>query len=267
MKILSGKQLRPILAEKIKKEIEDAPLCFFLYSNKEDFASQAYLRSIKKMLASFGVPFKEDFIDPEQGEKQNLFHFKEESKGCSILLARPLHVSYESKFLSLINSESDPDMLTEENRGKLFGGDLNYLTATSQSVKYLLEEYQIPLSGKKAVVLGRSTEVGYPCFQLLNKRDCATTLLHSKVDSKTICSFIKEADIIILATGKSNLVPRECFNSNQVLIDCGFNPNGGDLGFIPKEGEFAAYTPVPGGVGSLTSYCLLLNAIHLKKSK
>ena len=257
MKILSGKQLRPILVEKIKEGLKDVPLRFFLYSNKEDFASQAYLRSIKKMLLSFEIPFQEDFIDMKQGEEQNLLNFKEKSKGCSILLARPLHVSYESKFLSLIQSESDPDMLTEENRGKLFGGNLNYLTATSQSVRFLLEEYQIPLAGKKAIVLGRSTEVGYPCFQLLNKKDCATTLLHSKVDQKTICSFVKEADIIILATGKPNLIPRNCFNSNQVLIDCGYNPNGGDLG----------YTPVPGGVGSLTSYCLLLNALQLKKSK
>ncbi len=265
MRILSGKEIRPLLKDEIQKELKDVSLSFYLYSNKEDYASQAYLNGIKKTLASFLIPYSEGFIHPEEDREANLSLFKKESEGKSILMARPLKVDYEKEFLSLIPTSQDPDMLTDFNRGFLFGGDLDYLTATSQSVRRILSYYRIPTEGKKAVVLGRSTEVGYPCFQLLNKMNAATTLLHSKVDEKTIQEYIRQADILVLATGKSGLIKEESLHPGLTIIDCGFNPNGGDLGFIPKEDTLSCYTPVPGGVGALTSYCLLLNAIHLKK--
>ena len=265
MTILSGKELRPLIASQIEEELKTTKVSFYLYSNKEDFPSQAYLRGIKKTLEKFNVPYSEGFIDLAKSKEENLAIFKEESENKSILMARPLKVDYEKDFLALIKAQYDPDMLTEVNRGKLFGGDLTYLTATSQSVRLLLENYHIDVEGKKALVLGRSTEVGYPCFQLLNKKNAAVTLAHSRVSSETLSSYVKEAEIIILATGKPGLIKKEDLNKDVIIIDCGFNPNGGDLGFVPEEGEVKAYTPVPGGVGSLTSYCLLLNAIHLMK--
>ena len=265
MTILSGKELRPLIASQIEEELKTTRVSFYLFSNKEDFPSQAYLRGIKKTLDSFHVPYTEGFIDTSLSKEENLARFEKESQGKSILMARPLKVDYEHDFLSLIKTQYDPDMLTEVNRGKLFGGDLTYLTATSQSVRLILENYHIDVEGKRALVLGRSTEVGYPCFQLLNKMNAAVTLAHSKVDSATLSSYVKQADIIILATGKPGLIKKEDLNKDIVIIDCGFNPDGGDLGFVPNEGEVKAYTPVPGGVGSLTSYCLLLNAIHLIK--
>lgn len=267
MKILSGNELRPLLKEQIEKKLKTTKVSFFLYSNEKDYASQAYLRGIKKALDSFSIPFEEKFIDETKSKEENLSIFASALKDHSVLMARPLHVNYEEEFLSLIKSNQDPDMLTTYNRGKLYGGDLMYLTATSSSVRYILEQYHISTENKKAVVIGRSTEVGYPCFQLMNKMNAATTLLHSKVDKATMEKYVKEADIIIFATGKSNLISRECFSSTQTVIDCGFNPNGGDLGFVPNENELYAYTPVPGGVGALTSYCLILNAIHLKEKK
>lgn len=267
MIILSGKELRPKIEAEINEALKKSHVVFYLYSNKDDFASQAYLRGIKKTLEKFNVPYEEGYIDLSLSKEENIAAFIKESKGKAVLLARPLHVEYEHDFISLIPGENDPDMLSDINRGLLFGGDLNYLTATSQSVKIILEEYNIPVEGKKALVLGRSTEVGYPCFQLLNKKNAAVTLVHSRVDDKTISSYVKEADIIILATGKQGLVHQEDLTGKQYIIDCGFHPNGGDLGFVPEEGSVLGYTPVPGGVGSLTSYCLLLNAIHLSQNK
>lgn len=267
MILLSGKDLRPKIEAEINEALKEKNVTFYLYSNKDDFPSQAYLRGIKKTLEKFNVPYEEGFIDLNLSKEENLAVFTKESQGKAVLLARPLKVDYEHDFISLIPGENDPDMLSDINRGKLFGGDLTYLTATSQSVKILLEEYHVPTQGKKALVLGRSTEVGYPCFQLLNKKNAAVTLVHSRVDDKTISSYVKEADIIILATGKQGLIHQEDLTRKQFIIDCGFHPNGGDLGFVPEEGSILGYTPVPGGVGSLTSYCLLLNAIHLRKDK
>ena len=265
MTILSGKELKGVLKERIQQELQGKDIKFFLYSNASDFSSQAYLRGIKKCLDSFGVEYVEEFIQLDLSKEENLALFQEKSKGRSILMARPLGVDYEEEFLERIPSEYDPDMLTTYNRGKLFGGDLDYLTATSQSVKTILDLYHIDVKGKRALVIGRSTEVGYPCFQLLNKYNAACTLAHSRVDKETLSTLVKESEIIVLATGKSGLVQREDLDENKIIIDCGFNPQGGDLGFVPEEGEVKAYTPVPGGVGALTSYCLLLNAIHLKK--
>lgn len=266
MIILSGKELKSSLAETIKNELKDISLSFYLYSNKEDFASQAYLRGIKKTLDTFNVPYSEGFIDLNKSKEENLTLFKEESNGKHILMARPLGVKYENEFLSLISSRYDPDMLTTTNRGKLFGGDLNYLTATSQSVKYIIESYNIEIENKHALVLGRSTEVGYPCFQLLNKKNATVSLAHSKTDKETLNNLVKSADIIVLATGKPGLIDRSLLSNKQIIIDCGFNPHGGDLGFVPNENELKAFTPVPGGVGALTSYCLLRNAIYLEKN-
>ena len=266
MKILSGFDLKPLIVKEVEEKLQKTKVEFYLYSNKNEFACQAYLKSIKKLLVSFNIPYVEEFINLDLSEEENLANFKKNSYHKHVLLARPLKVSYEKKFIDLFSPNYDPDMLTEINRGKLFGGDLNYLTATSQSVKYILDHYNINVTNKKAVVIGRSTEVGYPCFQLLNKMNAAVSLLHSKVSKDIMSEYVKNADIIILATGKSELLNREDLNPNQIIIDCGFNPQGGDLGFIPNEDELLSYTPVPKGVGSLTSYCLLLNAIFLEEN-
>lgn len=267
MKILSGKEIRPLLADIIRKEMEGIQFSFYLFSDKEDYPSQAYLRGIKKTLDSFGVDYVEDFLDRTAGKEKNIKNFKEHSKGRFILLARPLKIDYEEELISFIPPCQDADMFHVENRGKLFSGDLGYLTATSKSVKFILEQYHIETEGKKAVILGRSLEVGYPCFQLMNKKNAAVTLLHSKVSQDVLSTYVKDADILILATGKSGLVRREDLNPNMVVIDCGFNPHGGDLGFIPEENELSAYTPVPGGVGPLTSCFLLENAVFLKRNQ
>lgn len=258
---LTGKEIKPLLEEEIKEKLKSKDISFYLYSNKDDFPSQAYLRGIKKNLSKFEIPFTEGYINALFSKEENLNIFKDESKDKSILLARPLKCDYEDEFIKLIEPNCDPDMLSDYNRGKLFGGDLKYLTATSQSVKRILEYYHIETISKKVVILGRSVEVGYPCFQLFNRLNSACTLLHSKIEKEVISSYVKDADIIVLATGKTGLIKEEDLNENQIIIDCGFNPNGGDLGFIPN---IKAYTPVPGGVGSLTSLTLILNAINLK---
>lgn len=258
---LTGKEIKPLLEEEIKEKLKSKKTSFYLYSDRDDFPSQAYLRGIKKNLDKFEIPYLEGYIDHSLSKEKNLESFVKNSKEKSILLARPLKCDYENEYINTIYPCYDPDMLTDVNRGKLFHGDLTYLTATSQSVKRILDFYKIDVVSKKAVILGRSVEVGYPCFQLLNKMNAACTLLHSRVDKKIISDYVKDADIIILATGKTGLISKDDLNENQVIIDCGFNPNGGDLGFVPNVN---AYTPVPGGVGSLTSLTLILNAINLK---
>lgn len=265
MKILSGKELKESLKEEILKDENRTNLSFYLYSSKENKPSYYYLKGIKKLLDSLSIPYIEGFLDKEKTEEENLLAFQKESQGKMVILARPLLVEYENKFVSLIKPEYDPDMMSFENRGRLYSGDLDYLPATARSVKTILDNYNIDLVGKRCLIIGRSNTVGLPVFELVNRYNGLPVLVHSKVNPAVVNLEAVESDVLFLCTGKSGLIKREYLRDDQIVIDCGFNPEGGDLGFVPEDGELFAYTPVPGGVGVLTSYCLILNALTLMK--
>ncbi|MCI7065760.1 MAG: bifunctional 5,10-methylenetetrahydrofolate dehydrogenase/5,10-methenyltetrahydrofolate cyclohydrolase [Bacilli bacterium] len=265
MELLLGKPIRELLKERIQEELRYHPISFYLYSEKEREDCQSYLRSIKKMLDSFQVPYREDYYSHEKSLEENLDNFVTNSKESFVLLARPM--IHEEHFIQKIPARFDPDMLTIENMGKLASADISYLPATARSVKEILEYYQVELEGKNAVVIGRSLSVGFPCAQYLLKRNANVTILHSHTPKDKLDAFVKTADILVLASGKIGLIDSKLLDENKVIIDCGFIKGSGDLGFTPEEGSLKAYTPVPGGVGSLTSYCLLLNAIQLAKKE
>lgn len=267
MMILSGKTIAPLLEEELKERVKKTPLSFYLFSNQDDFPSQAYLRGIKKTLSKFEIPFEEDFLDSSKSEEENLSLFKEHSQEKMVLLARPLHVPYEEKLIKMISPDFDPDMFSDRNRGRLFSGDMNYLPATASAVREIVAYYHLETEGKRACILGRSNEVGYPCFAYFNKKNATASLIHSRTPEEVKADLFSKADILVLATGKSGLVKREWLKKDCVILDCGFSPNGGDLGFVPEDEEVKAYTPVPGGVGALTKLCLVKNALFLAENK
>ncbi len=264
MKLL-GKEAASSVKEEINTLIEKLggklPV-FYLYSDAEDLSSKAYLRGIKKKLDLYNIGYIEEFVDHED-EKGSLSLFKAHSKGKMTVVARPLHLKEvdELDFLHSIDPSFDPDMISDLNIGKLYAGDLNYLPATAASVKNILDYYHINVSGKKALVVGRSLTVGLPIFELLHKYNATVTLAHSRTPSSDIQSYASQSDIICLATGRSSLVKRESLNQNHIVIDCGFSPDGGDLGFVPEENELSMYTPVHGGVGVIPSYCMERKAL------
>ena len=262
--ILSGKALRPYLEEEIKEGLQKTPLSFYLYVDPSKEDCVAYLRSIKKLLDKFAIPYREGIYHPEWDFEKNLSTLREECRNSQVMLFRPL-CKEEDKFIQAIPSLQDPDMLTDINRGKLASGDLDYLPATARSAMEILERYQISLEGKNAVVIGRSLSVGLPCFLYALKKNASVTLLHSKTPEEERHKRIQQADILFLASGKPDLVSPSDLHEGQVIIDCGYSSGSGDLGFIPSDD--ISYTPVPGGVGSLTSYCLLLNALTLEKKR
>ena len=264
MRQLSGKVIRPLLKEVIMQNLSSVPLSFYLYLDQENQDCVSYLNSIKKLLESFSVPYVIGYYDKDKTKEENLSIFKAGISKHSVLLLRPLPIKEEKEFIDLIPSDSDPDMLSNINRGLLFSGDLNYLPATAKSVQTILSYYNIETENKNAVVIGRSLSLGLPCFELLNKKNANVTLLHSKTDEEKRDEYLKNADIIILASGHSGLVKKEVLKEGVTIIDCGFSSRSGDLSFTVDETDDINYTPVPGGVGALTSYCLLENAIYLK---
>lgn len=268
MKLLSGKTIRPIFKNLIQENLSLVPLSFYLYLDNDNPDCVSYLNSIKKLLDSFSIPYTVGYYDRGKTEEGNLADFKNSlSEDYSVLLLRPLPIKNEKKFIDSIPSSSDPDMLSDINRGLLFSGDLNYLPATAKSVKTILDYYHIDCENKNAVVIGRSLSLGLPCFELLNRKNANVTLLHSKTDEKKRDEYLSKADIIILASGHSGLVKKETVKDGVTIVDCGFSYSHGDIGFTVDETDNIDYTPVPGGVGALTSYCLIENAIYLKSKE
>lgn len=266
MILLSGKLLREQKIAEIRGYSDLSRLSFFLYGDIENSSVFYYLKGIKKSLDLFSIPYEERAYDRTLSPEENLNIFIERSKGKYTILARPLpHL--ESAFVDHIDPRYDPDMMSVMNIGKLYSGDLSHLPATASSVRYILDRYQIEIKGKRALILGRSLTVGKPIYQLLSSYQATVSVAHSKTDPSDLKELVKQSEIVVLATGKSKLIDRGWFNPNTILIDCGYNSDCGDLGFIPAEDEFKAYTPVPGGVGALTSLCLISNALTLEKSR
>ncbi len=266
MKLL-GKEALSSVKEEIEGligKLEGNLPVFYLYSDADDLSSKAYLRGIRKRLEMYHLEYVEEFVD-HGDEKESLLQFRKNSFGKMTVVARPLHLKEvdENEFISSIPPFNDPDMISDLNIGRLYAGDLDYLPATAAAVKCIIDYYGLDVSGKKALVVGRSLTVGLPIFELLHRYNATVTLAHSRTSSSDIQKYASMSDIICLATGRSSLVKRESLNGNQIVIDCGYSPDGGDLGFVPDDDELAAYTPVPGGVGVLTSYCLVRNALFL----
>ena len=261
--ILFASPIKEKIIEEIKSNSNIKKLSFFLFSNKDDIPSFYYLKGIKRTLDEFSIPYVEEFLDLTKSRDENIQIFKNNSKDKMVILARPLKDNYEKDLIPLIESSYDPDMMSTINIGKLYGGDLNYLPATAKSVKSFLDFYKLDLTNKRCLVIGRSNTVGLPVSMLVQKYNGLVKLVHSKISIENISLEVKNSDYIFLCSGKSNLIDRKLFNSNQVVIDCGFSSNGGDLGFIPEENELNAYTPVPKGIGVLTSYQLIINALNL----
>ncbi|HEX5797848.1 MAG TPA: hypothetical protein VFX79_00690 [Candidatus Saccharimonadales bacterium] len=161
-----------------------------------------------------------------------------------------------------IDPAKDIDCQTPENLGKLFAGVPLYKPATAEAVIQLLKYYDVELPEKNIVVIGRSTVVGKPLAHLLLEENATVTICHSK--TKNISRFTKIADIIISAAGKPGLVTADMVNENSIVIDVGTNfvegKMVGDVDFENVSKVASAISPVPGGVGPVTTSVLLSQA-------
>ena len=170
------------------------------------------------------------------------------------------------KVTSLISYEKDIDCLTDVNNGKFYKGESSFVPCTPLSVLNLIKSTGVKLPGKRAVVIGRSNIVGKPVSQLLLNENCTVTICHSKTENlKGICS---EADILISAIGRPLMINEEFVKEGAIVIDVGTTSvNGkitGDVQYDKVINKAAFVTPVPGGVGALTTTMLIKNVWRLK---
>ncbi len=274
MKIIDGKALAAELRAELKEKIDKMPkkpgLAVVIVG--EDPASQIYVRNKIKACQELGI-YSYSYELPAtatQNEVELLLDkLAADNKINGILLQLPLpkHLDSESA-MAHVPFEKDVDGFSAKNLGLLVQHKEKIVACTPLGVMKMLERYGVELSGKRAVVLGRSETVGKPMAMLLLNANATVTVCHSKTQNlKEICG---EADILVSAIGKANFVTADMVKDGAVVIDVGMNrdENGklcGDVDFENVKEKASLITPVPGGVGPMTITMLMYNTYLASK--
>ena len=276
--ILDGKKEAALLREEIKKEIaalkeKDNKIPGLTVILIGDFApSQIYVRNKEKNSKEVGInseviKYSKDISEKEVLEKIEELNNNNNVSGILVQLPLPAQINKE-KIINAINPKKDVDGFNPINVGNLASGYKSIVPCTPLGCLYLIKKVEKNLSGKHAVIIGRSNLNGKPMAQLLLKENCTVTIIHSKTkDLKTEC---QKADILVAAVGVANLVKNDWVKKDSIVIDVGINKVGdkivGDVDFEQVKDKVKAITPVPGGVGPMTIACLLKNTLDCFKA-
>ncbi len=225
----------------------------------------AYLRGIQKNAGSCGIEVRHVTLpeDASQNEAEAVLQsLNADASVHGILLLRPLPKQIdEAALCGMIAPEKDADCATDLSLAGVFAGKkLGFAPCTAQAVVEILKFYGAELAGARCAVVGRSLVVGRPLAMLLLNENATVTLCHSK--TKDLPAATRGADIVVAALGKAKALGGEQFGENQILIDVGIHRTEegtlcGDVDFAAAEPKAAAITPVPGGVGAVTTAVLL----------
>ncbi|WP_139904278.1 bifunctional 5,10-methylenetetrahydrofolate dehydrogenase/5,10-methenyltetrahydrofolate cyclohydrolase [Clostridium thermarum] len=236
-----------------------------------DGGSHYYLNNVIKLCNDLGITVKvhhreEDISEEKLCELITYLNNDESVDGIMLFLPLPKHID-EKKVTSAISYKKDIDCLTDVNNGKYYKGESSFIPCTPMSVLNLIKSTGTSLAGKHAVIIGRSNIVGKPVAQLMLNENCTVTICHSQtVNLAEICS---RADILITAIGKPGFVTADYVKEGAIVIDVGTTSvNGKITGDVSYEEviEKAAYvTPVPGGVGAMTTIMLIKNLCEAYK--
>lgn len=197
---------------------------------------------------------------------------KEDIDGILLLQPLPKHIDSEA-VRNALAPEKDLDCIADGSLGKLFTGVKgSFAPCTAESCLEILKYYDIPIKGKKAVVIGRSMVIGKPVAHMLLAENATVTTCHTKTDKEDLTDYCKNADIIIAAAGVRNSLTADMVSPKAVIVDVGinFNDDGkmvGDADFEPISSIAKAITPVPGGVGSVTTSLLMKHLVEAAERK
>lgn len=234
----------------------------------EDPASQVYVRNKEKACAEVGF-YSEKYTLPADITQAQLnalvdeLNAKKEINGILCQLPLPPHLS-DKEVIARIDPAKDVDAFHPENVGAIMIGDYRFLPCTPAGVMELIHSTGTDLTGKRAVVLGRSNIVGKPMAALLTQADGTVTLCHSRTPE--LAEITRQADILVSAVGKGNCVTASMVKDGAVVIDVAMNRNDagklcGDVDFDAVEPKASYITPVPGGVGPMTRAMLMENLL------
>tara|TARA_B100000945_G_C20418354_1_gene616370 strand:- start:1702 stop:2547 length:846 start_codon:yes stop_codon:yes gene_type:complete len=277
MILIDGKKIAAEIREELKKEVSQlkkknnqAPgLTVILIGDLAP--SQIYVRMKEKAANEVGLKSEIIKYANDVEEKTVLDKIDELNKdslvsGILVQLPLPKHID-KKKVIEKISPSKDVDGFHPINVGNLSSGYDSTVPCTPLGCYLLIKKYEKNLSGKKAVVIGRSNLNGKPMTQLLLKENCTVTITHSK--TKDLRAECLEADIIVAAVGIPELVKADWIKKDAIVIDVGINKTEkgivGDVAFDEVSKVAKALTPVPGGVGPMTIACLLKNTVECFK--
>ena len=230
----------------------------------------SYERGALKRMEKLGLA-AESFVFPQdishEAFEKEFLAINEDPAIDGILLLRPLPKQIdEDKITRLIDPEKDLDGISPTNIAKVFSGDeTGFAPCTAEAVIEVLKAYGIPIAGKRAVVVGRSMVVGRPLAMLLLKENATVTICHTKTrDLPEVC---REGEILIAAAGKAKMLDKSFAGEDAVVIDVGINVDKegnlcGDVDYDSLEGTASMATPVPGGVGAVTTSVLAKHLVR-----
>ena len=232
-----------------------------------------YVRNKEKASNEVGINsniirYSDDVSEQEIFSKIQDLNKDRDVSGILVQLPLPKQINKE-KIINLIDPSKDVDGFNPLNVGNLSSGYKGIIPCTPLGCLLLLKKIESNLSGKHAVIIGRSNLNGKPMAQLLLKENCTVTITHSKTNNlKEECL---KADILIASAGVAKLVKKDWVKKGSIVIDVGINKEGekivGDVDFNEVKDKVKAITPVPGGVGPMTIACLLKNTLDCFKAR
>ena len=275
---LKGAQVSAAIKEQAEQEIKKLKgkvPCLAIVRVGERPDDLSYERGAKKKLESFGLESR-SFVFPETIENES---FQKEFKAINenpeidgILLLRPLPRHMDEKAIEkIIDPQKDVDGISPENIAKVFAGDeTGFAPCTAEAVIQMLKVNQIPIAGKRVTVVGRSMVVGKPLAMLFLKENATVTICHTKTEN--LNETCKNAQILAAAAGKAKMLNQDAVGEGAIVLDVGINvdENGklcGDVDFESIGDKAAMATPVPGGVGAVTTAVLALHLVRAALSR
>lgn len=277
---LLGKEVTAVLNEKIKKNAEELKekgiipkLAFVRVGERPDDLS--YERGAAKRCETLGVSYEKYVLDADCTQEallQVIDSLNQDDKVHGILMFRPLpkHLN-EAEVVAAMAPEKDVDGITDGSMAGVFmGTEQGFAPCTAQACMEILDHYDVDCTGKKAVVIGRSLVVGKPAAMMLLGKNATVTVCHTKTENMP--AIVKEADIVLVAAGKPGIINGSYFSEGQTVLDVGIHVKEdgklcGDVLFEEAEPIVDNITPVPGGVGSVTTSVLVGHVVEAAMRK
>jgi methylenetetrahydrofolate dehydrogenase (NADP+)/methenyltetrahydrofolate cyclohydrolase len=276
--ILSGKDVAAAINAKLKEDVAELKskgispkLAIIRVGEREDDIS--YERGASKRCSSVGVEVKSIVLSAETTQDELISVIQDVNNDTSVhgvLLFRPLPKHMDDNLVrKALLPEKDVDGITDGSMVGIYTGEnIGFPPCTPQACMEILDYYGIDAKGTNAVVIGRSLVVGKPAALMLMKRNATVTVCHTRtVDMPSIC---RNAEILIVSAGKAGIVGADYMSENQIVLDVGINVNEegklcGDVDFNSAEPIVKAITPVPGGVGTVTTSVLVKHVVETAK--
>ncbi|MFA7319182.1 MAG: bifunctional methylenetetrahydrofolate dehydrogenase/methenyltetrahydrofolate cyclohydrolase FolD [Parcubacteria group bacterium] len=277
IKILDGKKIAEEMRVELRLEISEmkkegvVPGLAVILAGKSA-ASQIYVRNKERACESLGIFSEVHRLDEDVKEAEILaliakLNADEKIHGILVQLPLPAHLDPQ-KIISAISPKKDVDCFHPENVGRMFLGEPIFLPCTPAGIMEMLKRYEIEISGKNVVIVGRSNIVGKPLAVMMLKENATVTIAHSK--TKNLAVVAKQADILVAAVGRAGLITADMIKQGAVVVDVGINRGedgklAGDVDFEKVSEVAGAITPVPGGVGPMTIAMLMKNTVAAAK--